>query len=432
MRYSKLFGKTLKTVPAEAETISHKLLIKAGFIDRALTAGVYSLLPLGWRVYKKIENIIREEMNSIGGQELFLPTLQPKSLWEESDRWAHYDPPLLVVKDRHGKFLCLGPTHEEVITDLVRRFIRSYKELPLYVYHIQNKFRNEMRPTGGMLRTREFVMKDLYSFHTSKHDLDDYYLKVIEAYKKIFSRCSLTVKVIEASGGSIGGDVTHEFNMLCPTGEDKILYCQRCDFAANTEIYTGDKCKKCGAKLIEGRGIENGHVFKLETQYSAKMGAYYIDEKGQKKLIWMGCYGIGLQRLMATIVEVHHDEEGIVWPASVAPYAAHLINLKTPFGNAQGKQNSKLSAFKVYQHLQDSGIEVLFDDREEVSAGQKFADADLVGIPVRLVISEKTLRQSSGQAGDKIEWKERGGEKKELIDLDEMVKRFKSMSLRGV
>ena len=403
MKYSKLFGKSLKTLPAEAETISHKLLIKAGFIDRALASGVYSLLPLGLRVYKKIENIIREEMNAIDAQELFMPTLQPKALWEETGRWSAYEPPLLVVTDRHAKKLCLGPTHEEVITDLVRRFIRSYKELPLALYHIQNKFRNEMRPTGGILRTREFVMKDLYSFHTDKKDLDDYYLKVVEAYKKIFFRCHLAVKIIEASGGSIGGDITHEFNVLCPTGEDKVLYCPKCDFAANAEIYQGKTCKKCDTKLREGRGIENGHVFKLETKYSRDMNAFYIDKDGAKKLIWMGCYGIGLQRLMATIVEVSHDEKGIIWPKTVSPFACHLVNI-------QKKGDD------IYQKLK-TNFGVLWDDREEVSAGQKFADADLIGIPIRLVISEKTA--------DKIEWKERDKEEPQILTIQEVIKRLK-------
>ena len=404
MKYSKLFGKTLKSAPSEAETISHKLLIRAGFIDKAVSAGIYTLLPLGWRVYRKIENIIRDEMNAIGGQEMFMPTLQPKRLWEETDRWANYDPPLFTFKDRHSKEFALGPTHEEIVTDIVRRHINSYKDLPLALYHIQNKFRNEMRPTGGILRTKEFVMKDLYSFHTDKKDLDKYYNKVLDAYLKIFKRCGLEVKVIEASGGAIGGDVTHEFTMLCPTGEDKILYCKKCDFAANTEIFKGKKCKKCGAVLDEGRGIENGHIFKLETKYSKDMGACFIDKDGKKKIIWMGCYGIGLQRLMATVVEVHHDEKGIVWPELVAPFDCHLINLQGP-------------GEKIYKQLKEAGVAVLWDDRE-VSAGQKFADADLIGIPVRLVVSKKT--------GDKIEWKERGEEKIELLTIEKIVERLYS------
>ncbi len=349
-----------------------------------------------------------------------MPTLQPKRLWEETGRWAKYDPPLFTFKDRHSKDFCLGPTHEEVITDLVRRFIRSYKDLPLALYHIQNKFRNEMRPTGGLLRTREFVMKDLYSFHRDKKELDDYYQKVMEAYIKIYKRCGLIVKVIEASGGTIGGDITHEFHMLCPTGEDKILYCPKCDFAANIEIYHKDTCKKCGTSLIEGRGIENGHIFKLETKYSQAMNAEYIDKDGKKKLIWMGCYGIGLQRLMATIVEAHHDNKGIIWPASVAPYDAHLINLKTQNSKLKTKsQMSNLLSKEIYEKLINLRIGVLWDDRE-VSAGEKFSDADLIGIPVRLVISDKTK--------GKIEWRLRGQAKTELLELKEVIRRLAKSS----
>lgn len=421
-----MFGKTLKKAPKEAEALSHKFLIKAGFIDRALSAGIYSLLPLGWRVFKRIEGIIREEMEAIGGQELFMPSLQPKSLWEETNRWENYDPPLFTLKDRHGRSLCLGPTHEEVITDIVRRFVSSYKDLPLALYHIQNKFRNEMRATGGLLRTREFVMKDLYSFHANKEDLGIYYQRVIGAYKKIFSRCGLQVKVIEASGGSIGGDVTHEFNMLCPTGEDKVLYCPECDFAANVEVFTGKKCRKCGAKLAEGRGIENGHVFKLDTKYSKDMGAFYTDKKGEKKLIWMGCYGIGLQRLMATIVEVYHDEKGILWPKSVSPFEAQLIDIlgRSDRSLATPRSLNGQRALKIYDTLRDSGVEVLWDDREDVSAGEKFADADLIGIPIRLVVSEKTK--------DKIEWKKRGKKKVELLTVEEVISRLKFADRRTI
>jgi len=406
MRYSKLFGKTLKgTAPKGAETISHQYLVKGGFIDQ-LAAGIYSFLPLGWQVHQKIENIIREEMNGIGGQELLLPTLQPKSLWQESQRWDSMDPPLFVLKDQHQKEYALGSTHEEVMTDLARKFIKSYKDLPLYLYQIQNKFRNEIRATSGLLRVREFMMKDLYSFHTDKKDLDEYYQKVIKAYKKIFNRCGFIIKVVEASSGTIGGDVSHEFMMLCQTGEDRIVFCPKCDFATSKEELK--KCPKCQSLLKNGRAIENGHVFKLGTKYSKTMKVYFTDRKGNKKLIWMGCYGIGLGRLMASIIEAHHDKQGIIWPKEIAPYQVHLIELKT--------KNLKLSGEKIYQELQNKGIEVLYDDREDVSAGVKFADADLIGIPVRLVVSEK--------AKDKIEWKNRDSQKVELLTLSEVIKKL--------
>jgi len=415
MLQSQLFTKTLRKAPKEAETISHKYLVRGGFIDQ-LMAGVYSLLPLGFRVYKKIEEIIREEINAIGGQELFLPALQKKEQWLETGRWNVIDPPLFKFKDRHNKELALGSTHEEPITDLARKFITSYKDLPCSLYQIQDKFRNEMRSTGGLLRVREFVMKDLYSFHTTEEDLDNYYWRVGGAYKKIFTRCGLKVKVIEALGGSIGGEVTHEFTMLCPTGEDKVLYCTKCDWAVNIEALEKKKitkCPKCSGKISEGRGIENGHVFKLGTKYSEAMGATFTDEKGERKPIWMGCYGIGLGRLMATIVEAHHDERGIIWPASVAPYKVHLLTISSQQSTINNKIN-KITE-NLYRVLQNKNISVLYDNREGVSAGEKFADSDLIGIPLRLVISEKTLEK------DSVEVKKRGEKKVELVKLDKVV-----------
>ena len=399
-----MFGKTLKTVPTEAEAVNHKLLLKGGFIDQ-LSAGIYSFLPLGWWVHRNIENIIREEMNAIGGQEVFLPTLQPKSLWQETDRWDHIDPPLFKLKDQHDRDYALGSTHEEVVTDLVRQRVSSYKDLPLYLYQIQNKFRNEIRSTGGLLRVREFVMKDLYSFHTDEKDLMGYFQKVIEAYKKIFNRCGLQIAVCQASGGTIGGKETYEFHVLAPVGEDKIIFCPKCNWGANQEVGEQVECPKCHGTLEKSSSIEAGHVFALGTKYSEAMKAEFVDKNGVKKPIWMGCYGIGLGRLMATIVEVHHDEMGIIWPRSVAPYQIHLINLKT--------QNSNLSGDEVYEKLVRAGVEVLYDDREEVSAGEKFADADLIGIPVRLVISEKT--------GDKVEYKERDQKESKLLTIEEIV-----------
>ena len=375
MRYTKLFGKTSKTVPVGAEAVSHILLARGGFIDQ-LAAGIYSFLPLGWRVHQKIADIIREEMNNIDAQELFMPTLQPKALWMESDRWDKMDPPLFKLTDRHEKEYALGSTHEEVITDLVRRKVNSYKDLPLALYQIQNKFRNEVRSTGGLLRVREFVMKDLYSFHTTPEDLGEYFQKVLDAYKKIFKRCGLEIVISEASGGSIGGSETYEFHVLTPVGEDRVKFCPACRWAANVEIEKKDTCPKCGKTTKESSAIEVAHVFSLGTKYSQKLKATFIDKDGEKKLIWMGCYGIGVGRLMATIVEASHDDKGIVWPAAVAPFEAHLI----------GINSSMIDDF--YHQLTGEGIEVLYDDRE-VGPGEKFADADLIGLPVRLVISEK-------------------------------------------
>ena len=408
MKYSQLFGKSLRKIPKGAEAVSHQLLVKGGFIDQ-LAAGIYSFLPLGWRVHQKIENIIREEMNAIGGQEVFLPTLQPKELWKRSNRWEHMDPPLWQTQDRHGKEYALGPTHEEVMTNLAIRFIKSYKDLPFSLYQIQNKFRNEMRSTGGLLRTREFMMKDLYSFHENEKDLDEYYQKVHQAYLKIFKRCGFEAIAVEAESGSIGGDVCHEFMMACPTGEDKIFVCEQCGWASSVNLEKRKKtCPECKSELKEVRGIENGHIFKLGTLYSEKMGAFYTDKKGKKKPIYMGCYGIGLGRLMATIVEASHDQKGIIWPEGVAPFQAHLI--------AADPESQKL-AERVYDQFFKAGIDVLYDDREEVTAGVKFTDADLIGIPVRLVVSEKTK--------EKIEWKKRKEKKTELLVLGQVMKRLK-------
>lgn len=397
-----MFGKTLKTVPAEAEAVSHKLLLKGGFINQ-LSAGIYSFLPLGWRVHKKIENIIREEMNNVDGQEVFLPTLQPKSLWQETDRWEHIDPPLFKLKDQHDREYALGPTHEEVITDLVHQRVSSYKDLPLYLYQIQNKFRNEIRSTGGLLRVREFMMKDLYSFHTDEKDLMDYFQKVKEAYVRIYTRCGLEVAICQAAGGTIGGKETYEFHVLAPVGEDKVFYCPACKWGANKEVSQETKCPKCGAELKESSSIEAGHIFALGTKYSQALGAEFVDSDGTKKPIWMGCYGIGLGRLMAAIVEVYHDEKGIIWPKSVSPFGAHLINLSKDTKKAE----------ETYKKLEEDGITVLYDDREEVSAGEKFADADLIGISIRLVVSEKT--------GDKVEYKERDKKESKLLNLEDII-----------
>lgn len=410
MRYSSLFGKTLRKVPVGAEAVSQKLLAKGGFIDRPLAAGIYSFLPLGWRVHGKIAQIIREEIEKIGGQEVFLPSLQPKRIWVESGRWDKMDPPLLTLKDRHQKEYALAPTHEEVMTGLAARFIKSYRDLPLYLYQIQNKFRNEMRATGGLLRTREFMMKDLYSFHEDEKDLDDYYQKVFKAYLKIFKRCGFEAFPVEAESGSMGGEVCHEFMMVCPNGEDKVVVCPKCDWAGNVEA-VGEKkaCPRCQAKTKTVRGVENGHIFKLGTLYSEKLGAYFTNRRGDKKPVVMGCYGIGLGRLLATIVESSHDEKGIIWPKEVAPCKVHLISVAP---------SDVRSADKVYETLLKAGIEVLYDDREEASAGVKFADADLIGLPVRLVVSS--------ESGKKIEWKERGKKKTELLSSDQLLARLKS------
>ncbi len=408
MRQSYLFPPTVKAAPKDAAAVSHKYLVQGGYINQ-LAAGIWSLLPLGFKVYKKVEQIIREEMTAIDGQEILLPTLQPKEIWVKSGRWDKIEPPLFTLKDQHKKELALGPTHEEVITELARTYIQSYKQLPLAMFQIQNKFRNEIRATGGLLRTREFIMKDLYSFHQDEADLANYYEKVADAYKKIFRRCGLLARMVEASSGSIGGTICHEFAAEAESGEDRIKVCERCGYAANSEEQKGSECPKCGAKLAIKSAIEVGHIFKLGDVYSKKMGANFIDEKGVKKSLVMGCYGIGLGRLVATIAEVNQDKKGIIWPVEVAPFHAHLLVL--------GKDKKTFSiAENVYDKMTKEGVKILYDDRQDVNAGEKFADADLLGIPYRLVVSDKT--------GNNIELKGRGEEKVELLDLEGVIKKF--------
>ena len=563
MRLSKLFGKTLRQVPAEAETISHQLLLKAGMIHQ-VTAGAYSYLPLGWRVLKKIEKIIREEMDAAGGQELMMPALQPLEIWEESGRSLSFGKSLFVLTDRRDRKLCLGPTHEEVITDLVRRNVHSYRDLPLLLYQIQTKFRDEPRPRGGLLRVREFTMKDLYSMDTSEETLEQSYQKMIQAYKNIFTRCGLQTIMVEADSGAIGGKDSHEFMVAAETGEDKIIYCANCGYAANAErasfaksgperkeeplpleevatpgaktieevanflgvpkeqtlkavFYSADgevvfvvirgdlevnevklkntlkcfelrladeeevkraglvagsaspvglsgikvvaddsillgsnfvvggnkpdvhlknanyprdfkvdiltdialakegyRCARCGAKLLSTRGIEVGHLFKLGTIFSEKLGAFYLDQDGVQKPIVMGCYGIGLGRLLAAVVEQNHDEKGIIWPPSIAPYQVYLCALS--MDNPEVAQ----AAERLYSELEEAEFEVLFDDREE-SAGVKFNDADLLGIPIRVVISPRTLKQGVAEI------KPRKQKEVELVPLGEVAEKLREM-----
>lgn len=404
MLQSKLFYKTLKKPPKEAEAISHKLLTKADFISQ-LSSGIYSFLPLGVRVEKKIENVIREEMEKIGGQEVLLPSLQPKELWQKTERWEHMDPPLFKLKDRHKKDFALGSTHEEVITDLVKNRVQSYKDLPLALFQIQTKFRNELRFTGGLLRAREFLMKDLYSFHQDEKDLANFFNKVLNAYDSIFSRCGLKAIRSEASGGVFTKEKTYEFQVISEVGEDKIFYCPKCQWAINLEIAKDVKvCPECKAGLVKASSIELGHTFKLGTKYSQALGLNFRDKKGRQRPVVMGCYGIGIGRLMGAVVEMNNDENGIVWPSEIAPFKFHLIQI-------EGRGKVKEMAEKIYQDLLKRRIEVLYDDREDKSAGEKFAESDLIGIPIRLVVSERTLKHNS------LEIKKRNEKKAKLVNL---------------
>jgi prolyl-tRNA synthetase len=566
MRISKLFGKTLREVPAEAETVSHQLLLRAGMISQ-VAAGVYSYLPLAWRVFKKIENIIRDEMDKAGGQELSMPVLQPLELWQETGRDQAFGKGLFVLSDRRERKLVMGPTHEEVITQMVSRNVQSYRDLPLLLYQIQTKFRDEPRPRGGLLRVREFAMKDLYSFDIDEDGLDKSYSKMLQAYRNIYTRCGLPNLLVEADSGAIGGKDSHEFMLVAETGEDEIIHCDNCQYAANVEkaestksrtedgeplpveevntpgmttieqvsrflkvpqnrtlkavfyvadgklvfvvirgdlevnevklknilhcselrlateaevvgagivagsaspvgitgvkvtaddsitsgtnfvagankpdthlknvnyprdfkvdimadiarARAGDACPRCRGRLSSIRGIEVGHVFKLGTFLSEKLGASFVDTNGVSRPIVMGCYGIGLGRLLAAAIEQNHDDKGIVWPMSVAPYHIYLcpLYLENP-DVATASEN-------LYSDLETQGLEVLFDDREE-SPGVKFNDADLLGIPIRVTISPRTLDKNSA------ELKLRSEKESQVVPLGGVVARLKELVKRA-
>ncbi len=561
MRLSKLFGRTTRETPADAETTSHQLLIRAGMIAQ-VGAGIYSYLPLGWRVLRHIEQIIREEMDAVGGQELRMPTLQPFELWEASGRNLSFGQSLFTVLDRKQHRLALGPTHEEVVTDLARRCLQSYRDLPLMPYQIQTKFRDEPRPRGGLLRVREFIMKDMYSFDADEDGLNTTYEAMARAYAGVYRRLGLPAVMVEADSGAIGGKASHEFMVLTSTGEDVVMHCASCGYAANMEkasskkdlvgevvaagegmlpleevetpgsttieevatylklpehstlkavFYVadgefviavirgdldvnevklqralkctllrlaeseeieaagitagfaspigvsgarvvaddsvpearnlvaganrtgyhflnsnygrdyvasvvadialareGDSCPACGAPLGADRGIEVGHIFKLGTSLSEKLSAVFLDENGTSRPAVMGCYGIGLGRLLAAVVEHSHDEKGIIWPMALAPYKVHICALNPD------KDGVSSCGERLYQELRAEGIEVLYDDRT-ASPGVKFNDADLIGIPLRLTVSPRTLASGS------VEVKQRSEKESGLVPVDEAV-----------
>lgn len=381
---SGLFVPTMREDPQEAEVASHRLMLRAGFI-RQLSAGIYTFLPLGWRTLGKIVRIVREEMNRAGGQEVLMPAMQPAEIWKETGRWDIYGPELVRFQDRRGRDFCLGPTHEEVITDLARREIRSYRQLPLLLYQIQTKFRDEIRPRFGIMRAREFLMKDLYSFDRDEEGLRVSYQKMYEAYCRIFSRCGLEYIAVPAESGVIGGDVSHEFLIIAESGEEKVFVCAGCGLARTGEA---ERCSQCGGPLEEKRGIEVGHIFQLGTKYSESMKAYFADRDGKEKPLIMGCYGIGIGRTMAAAIEANYDDKGIRWPLSIAPYEVVVIpvNMK--------KDVHREEAGKLYEELLQRNFEVVIDDREE-SAGYKFNEADLIGFPVQVIVGEKMERKGT-------------------------------------
>src|SRR3989339_652153 len=381
MKQSKVFGKTRKDIKSDEKSINAELLTKAGFVEKQM-AGVYSYLPLGLKTFRKIEQVIREEIDRIGGQEVLLPALQTKELWEQTGRWQELEPIMYQFQDHHGTDIGLGTTHEEVITDIVKKHLASYKDLPLALYQIQNKFRDEKRAKSGLLRGREFIMKDLYSFHASEADLDAYYKIAHDAYLKIFTRLGLQAFSVEASGGAMSANNSHEFMVKTEAGEDLTIFCESCAWAQNTEITKlkdGDSCPNCAKKLKLAKTVEAGNIFRLYTKYSKDMDLKFTDADGKQQLVLMGCYGIGLSRIMGTVVEASHDADGIIWTKNTTPYQVHLLNLV---------KDDKSKADKLYADLQAEGVEVLYDDRD-LSFGKKLKDADLIGICLQVIVSDK-------------------------------------------
>lgn len=414
MKVTKLFTKTTKNISKTAESKNHELLVRGGYVDQ-LMAGVYSYLPLGYKVLAKIENIIREEMEAIDGQEVLMPALHPSENWKKTGRWDTMDDLYRFTSHYSKTEVALGGTHEEIVTPLVKKFVFSYKDLPRYVFQIQTKFRDEKRAKSGILRGREFRMKDLYSFHTDEKDLDAYYEKAIEAYNRIFKRLGVGDKtyLTFAPGGTFS-KFSHEFQTESQVGEDTVFLCENCKVAINKEIIkTQKECPQCGnKKLKEIKTIEVGNIFKLKTKFTDAFKVSYLDKKGKENPVVMGCYGMGPSRLMGTIVEVLSDDRGIIWPKEVTPYHVQVVDL-----------NASKEAEVLVKVLEDEGLDVLWDDRDE-SAGVKFADADLLGMPVRVVVSEK-----SKKAGG-YEFKLRNKKDTEILNEKNLVKKVKEFYVK--
>lgn len=411
MKQSQLFTKTRKEAPADEVSKNAELLIRGGFVQKEM-AGVYDYLPLGLRVLKKIENIIREEINNIGGQEILMTSLQDKESWEKTGRW---DDNVVDVwfktKLKNGGELGLANTHEEAIAKIASQYVRSYKDLPFYAYQFQTKFRNETRAKSGIMRTREFIMKDLYSFHTSEEDLNSFYEKAALAYQKIFERVGLgkiTYKTF-ASGG-VFSKYSHEFQTVCDAGEDIIYVDESKNIAINKEVLVDDVLNDLSINkndLVEKKSIEVGNIFKLGTRFSEPLELNFTDESGNKKPVVMGSYGIGPGRVMGAIVETFSDEKGIVWPKEISPFDVHLVVV--------GDSEETISfSNKLYEDLKSAKVEVLYDDRD-LRAGEKFADSDLIGIPIRCVVSDKTVKE------DKVEIKYRTEDKTKLVSVVDLL-----------
>ena len=407
MQLSKYPLITYKETPVDAELTSHQLMLRAGLIKK-LASGLFSWMPIGLKVLRKIERIVREEMDRSGAYEVSMPAIQPADLWQETGRWEAYGDLLLKMEDRQGRSFCFGPTHEEVITDIVRNELKTYRQMPVNFYQIQTKFRDEIRPRFGVMRAREFLMKDAYSFHLDQPSLDLEYENMGATYNTIFTRLGLDFRKVRADSGEIGGSLSHEYHVLADSGEDEIGYCDEEDYAANVEMIEGNTAPN-GGKLSFTRGIEVGHIFQLGDKYSKSMNCTVLNDKGDSIYPLMGCYGIGISRIMASSIEQNHDESGIIWPEPLAPFQIIIVAL-----NKNTEDTTLTKSRKIYHQLKESGYEVLLDDRNE-RAGVKFADADLLGIPKRLIVSERGLDNQT------IELNFRDGKNKSDVPFEQLV-----------
>ena len=424
MKASHLILGTQRENPADAEIISHQLMIRAGLV-RQVSSGIYNWLPIGKKVLQKVENIIRKEMNRAGAQEILMPMVQPASLWEESGRIDQYGQELLVFLDRHENKFCLGPTHEEIITDLCKNLLTSYKQLPVTLYQIQTKFRDEIRPRFGVMRSREFLMKDAYSFDLDKESLDQSYSVMKEAYKKIFDSLGLDYRIVKADSGAIGGSDSEEFHVLADSGEDLLAFSDKSEYAINAELLTElqdgqdpysleGKPSPDGKGLLKlKKGIEVGHIFKLGRKYSEILN---LRIQGENNDIHpeMGCYGIGASRIVAAAIEQNHDEKGIIWPKALAPFEVALVVV-----NPKKKDEIKEKSSEIYNLLKENDIDVLWDDREK-RPGVKFTDMEVTGIPLTIIIGERTL-----ETGE-IEIKKRQDEKPQLVSHQNLISTVKT------
>ncbi|WP_032112158.1 proline--tRNA ligase [Candidatus Paracaedibacter symbiosus] len=416
MRLSTYFLPTLKETPAEAQIASHRLMLRAGMVNQE-TSGIYTWLPMGLRVLEKIQKIVCEEQDRIGCHKVLMPTIQPAELWRKSSRYEDYGKEMLRIQDRHGREMLYGPTNEEVITDVVSQYVKSYRQLPLTLYQIQWKFRDEVRPRFGVMRGREFLMKDGYSFDLDLESAKSTYRKIFESYLRTFARLGLTAIPVRADSGAIGGDMSHEFHIVAPTGESAIYYDKAFEsldvdnisyevgsslYAAADEMHKAEECPIPTSDLKSARGIEIGHIFYFGTKYSEPLGAKAVGPDGKTIALEMGSYGIGVSRLVGGIIEANHDEKGIIWPESVAPFKVALINLKAADVKAQELCDN------LFNTLTSKNIEVLYDDRDE-RAGTKFADMDLIGLPWQVIVGNKTLETGMVEIKNR-----RTGEKQEI------------------